>query len=770
MARSDSGRDGIHNDFDGRPGNAAESASYSRIYDPAGQAETSNLPEPQNYREAERIIQSYRDYQRDRTSRIRDARSDVHFFPSVGKFIVPKQNTWAAHVEMVKDPSYALAFNPEKFVYFDKIVAEEFGNKALTDPTHRDYQKYEGLRTNLAVLRNDIIGMYLDDGSFDPGDEKYIPHFVTIAAALGQSLANDTWFKRPFTQHMSVDVANVEAVGAREMYKHLVELQSKPGSFRSMVSQIEFLDIPNRSWLLKKNLEETPYCDENLSAPLPEARVCLTTDELAKYCAQNHIAPQDQVALFGEAALTNAFAINALDRLEEPARQESLEEARKILRWLRNLSFGDMDVEEWLDQGTPAEQAAKAEMVARLVEIFELQRVTAQTHIPGIEQEHMVEDADGASGMMSIALAEQSLRGLPAGHPRVDKLAQLAQKLDDNWRDFEGQSARRLLDTLEDGLEHIDARMQGRHSAVNRLLEISTQIEHTAYQLQSLDTLEPPAREESIELAREILRWFKNLKFSDKPIEEMLSNTNPEDRVFTMRKMAEMVDMYHNLLQEAAHNNPDILFDPRIKDANDAVGSFAHSIKLMAAKEIPGSMAAAQQISADVTQMPEEWKKLHDRAVNRLVASMEGGLEKAVDELGTAQQEAQDKDEELAQQIVESSLVSSNNRRKRRRKRRGAQTTGGLTKSAKRRNANDLNGDGVADRLQGLNLRGEDMIAIRQLGGNLRDMNAEAAAIKPALTDVSLSDPLAPEDRNFAARERDDQPRNPRGNNQRPRT
>ncbi len=768
MARSDSGKDGIHNDFDGRPGNATDSASYSRIYDPAGQTEISNLPEPQNYREAERIIQSLRDYQRNAAGHARDARSDVHFFPSVGKFIVPKQNTWAAHAEMVKDPAYALAFNPEKFVYFDKIIAEEYKNEALINPDHPDYHKYDGLRTNLAVLRNDIIGMYLDDGSFDPGDEKYIPHFVTIASAIGQSLANDTWLKRPFTTHMSVDVANVEAVGAREMYKHLLDMQSSPGSLRGMLSQVDFLDIPNRTWMLRE-LEETPYSDANLSAPLPEARTCLTTDELAKFCAEKNMPAEDQIALFGEAALTNTVAINALDRLEEPARQEALEEARNILRWLKNLSFGDMDVEEWLDQGTPAEKAAKAEAVSRLVELYELQLATVQTHIPGIEHNHTVEDATGASGMMAIALAEQGLRGLPANHPRIDKFAALAQRLDDNWRDFEGQSALRLLDTLEDGLEHMDAKIKGRHNAIDRLLEISTQIEHTAHRLQSVDTLQPPAREESIELAREILRWFKNLKFSDKPIEEMLGNTAPDDRVFVTRKMAEMVDMYHNLLQEAAHQNPDILLDPRIKEANDAVGSFAHSLKLMAAKEIPSSVAAAQQISADVTQMPEEWKSLHDRAVSRLVASMEGGLEKAVDELGTAQQEAQDKDEELAQQIVESTLVSHHHGRKRRRRRRASQSTGGLTKAAKRRNANDLNGDGVADRLQGLNLRGEDMIAIKQLGGNLRELNAEAASLNPAITNVHPGETLSPDDRNFVTRERDDQQRGPRGNGQRPR-
>jgi len=58
-----------------------------------------------------------------------------------------------------------------------------------------------------------------------------------------------------------------------------------------------------------------------------------------------------------------------------------------------------------------------------------------------------------------------------------------------------------------------------------------------------------------------------------------------------------------------------------------------------------------QQIAADITQMPEEWKKLDGRAVNRLMETMEDGLAAAVDSLDAQEQEHQ-KDAELAQEIV----------------------------------------------------------------------------------------------------------------------
>lgn len=756
-------------DFDGKPGNSSDSRSYARIYDPGGQTELSNLPEPANYIEAQRLIQAAGSFEKQRESLERellsDADSRVHLFPSVGKFIVPTQNTWAAHAAMVKDPDFALAFDPDRFVYFDKIVAHEFGKRALYDHNHKDYAKYEGLRTNLAVMRNDIIGMYLDDGSFDPGDEKYIPYFITIAAALGQSLAHDHWLKRPFTQHMSVDVANVEGVGAREMYKHLLDLQAPRGSVRGLLSHLPLLDIPNRAWGLKP-LEETPYSDANLAAPQQEKTVSLTTDELTNYCAQNHVSPDQRTAVYSELALNNAISLNALDSLDKPAREQSIEEARTILRWLKNLQFSDMEVAEWMDQGTPAERVAKAESIARLTEIYSLQLADAHRRNPEITQSLSVEDANGAAGALAIGLAEYGLRGLPEDHPAAQHLLERARYVPENWQLFERTSVSILLDTLDEGLEYTSHRSLDPEVAAGRLLDIGNQMENTARRMRSLDTLKPPTREESVELAREILRRLRNMKFSDVTAEEAVTVGRPEEQSAFARNLVGLVDIYSSLLEQAAENNPEIILDPKIKEANDAVGTFSHAIKLMAAKEMPGSMAAAQQISADITQMPDEWKQLHEHTVDRLLANMEGGLSHAVEEVELQMQEARDQDEELAQQVVESSLVTHHHHRKRRRKKRLSSAVGGLTKAAKRRSAMDLNGDGVADRLQGLNIRGDDMIAIKKLGDSLRDISKEAERINLQLAEIGLGDVYAPAgERNFLGREKEPRPPSNRNRN-----
>src|SRR5262249_35444351 len=149
----------------------------------------------------------------------------------------------------------------------------------------------------------------------------------------------------------------------------------------------------------------------------------------------------------------------------------------------------------------------------------------------------------------------------------------------------------------------------------------------------------------------------------------------PEEKADFAEKLDEMADMYKNLLQEAAQSNPNILQDPKTQEANNAVDSMLHAVKLMAAKEIPTSLSATQQISAEVTQSPEEWKNLKGHTVDRLLQSMEGGLEKAVQDIQADQERQQD--QEMAQEMAESSALQGNMQRKKRRRRGQRSGVGG---------------------------------------------------------------------------------------------
>jgi len=762
----DRNRDGISDEIDRQPGNSGTSKEFAEKYDRRTEQEYSNLQETQNQLEQKQILRDYEEM----TDALRNAQSDVHYFPSVGKFIIPKENTWAAHAELVKDDSTSLHFNPEKYVYFDKIIAEKFKNPALYDPHHPDYMKFEGLRTNIEVLRNDIIGIYLDDGAFDPGDEKHIPNIVSVATAIGEGLANDKWYKRPFVRSIGVDVANVEGVGAREIYKYLLQAQ-EPGArdttLRNYITTT--LHIPSHHWHLPP-LSETPYSPEGLSAP-PPIRGCppstIIVNSPVGTAPIQSVDATEQAVNRVERSVSIARRLRTPESLDVPTQEQSIDEARTILRYLKNLQFGDRPMEEWLDQGTPAEQQAKSEAVSRLIELYGGQLKIAAAKSSAIVNSMVVDSANQAAGSMALSVAGHTLDNLPDDHPRIITLEDTLTGLPAAWEQRQNHSVNRLLEMIETGIEWSSDKNVSDKPAAERLMEMSNRIQASARQLRSVETMEPPARIESVELAREILRKLKGMGFADKPLESFIAAPGSlEDKAAVAAQISEMVEMYRNVLAEAAEQNPDIMKDARVQEANEAVGKMSHTVKLMAAKEIPVSMAAAQQISADVTQDPEEWKRLSGQTVDRLVKSMEGGLEKAVADMQQQQEQAQQQDEELAKHSVENSLLGEAAGKRKRRRRRstgGGKSGPSLTKSAKRRNATDLNGDGIADRLQNLGLNEKDLIAIRQLGGNLRNIGDQAAGMAPPAPPVEASPGLnpTPDEMGFAARktERDRQNR-----------
>jgi hypothetical protein len=792
MARGDwNGRNG-NRDFDGKPGNAGESPSYSRIYDRRGESEYSNRAET-SIQIRRTALEQQAETEDSAREALLSAQSRVHVFPSVGKFIIPTgyENTWAAHAELIKDVDQNLYFNPEKFAYFDRIIAQKLNAPALTDPTHPDYAKYEGLRTNLAVLRNDIVGYYVEDGSFDPGDEKYIPHIASIASAIADGLRNDTWYRRPFSRSISLDVANVEAIGARDIYKYLLSVQSKPaGVLEGLRYRFNTaMGIPNRAWNLAP-LEDTPFSDAGLSAAPPPQEQCFTPTEMEAACAADY----NRMVTTSESMTRTAHGLQSVHTLTPPIRETSVEEARTILRWLKNLQFTDRDMEEWMDHGTPAEQAVKAEALSRLVDIYSGELFKATRTRPEIFYAREVDDASEAAGGLAAGLALHTLNALPSSHSGIVTLDAAIDAMPPVWEHRSTQSVRRLLDTLETGLQHATRTDIIDQSPADRLLEMSARIRERAAELRSVHEMNRPAREESIELAREILRKMKKMQFSDRTLEEWVDTGTAGEKAAFAQKIDEMVETYHSLMTEAAVHNPNILLDARVKEASDAVGSFAHAVSLMAAKEIPNSLAAAQQISADITQMPEEWKSLHGKTVDLLVQSMEGGLEQAVHDMQMQQAEQQKQDEEIAQDTMEAAMAQSGHlRRKRRRRYRSGQSAGAQRKVDRDIKADDYalgqgrfrdnrrDDDGrtlppAAMRQAPVGLRQEDLAAIRELGGNLRDIGQQAAVLSTVNVanvgqddKLSVDTPPAINDLSFRQREQRDPKTSQRsGRNDRP--
>jgi hypothetical protein len=758
---------GSDRDTDGRPGNSTESPSYARIYDTRSESELSFRPETNI-----QIRRALNQQQEAEDNARLAAQSRVHGFQGVGKFVVPPEqykDTWAAHAELIKDQNQNLFFNPKKFPYFDKIIADKLDLPALTDPKHKDYAKYEGLRTNLAVLRNDLVGMYVQDGTFDEEDWVHVPKILAIAESIADGLKNDTWLRRPFAPSLSMDVANVEATGGREIYKYLLERQTKPvGALEALRSRFkELLGMTDLTWGLPP-IENTPFSDAGLAAPPPPHRECFTAEELAAACAKDN----NRLLDLSDSAVRMADDVRSLETLKAPTRPTSAQEARKIFRFLRNLQFGDENVEDWMGAGTPAEQFAKADALHRLIEIYagELHKTTFAR--PESFYNVVIDNASEAAGGFALGMTAHVGNVLPQESAVVARIDEDLKAMPDIWYDRSRQSVTRLLDTLEAGLIHTMGADVSDKSAADRLLEFSAHIRDTAQKLRRAEDMDSPAREESIELAREILRRLKDIKFNDMPIEELTRGGTTAHNAELAQKFDEMADTYRTLLAQAAQTNPDIINNPSVLEANEAVGQFAHAASLMAAKETPGNLAASQQIAAEIAAMPGEWKNLDDKTIGRLAEKMEGGLEEAAHEI-----EAQEKlrgDEEISMDDAHSG------RRKRRRGAASAQVAAaGMRKVDRDLKADDRaiadaamraprSASPVANR-PGAQLRAEDMAAVKAaVKSSLRSSNEQ---MNLAAVDVKPGDKIVPDDQGAAAfvdQMRDQRRGRPNGNRNNP--
>jgi hypothetical protein len=764
----DSNRDGIDDDIDGKPGNSTESKQYAQKYDYGSGKEfgTVNLDRTEQIQIAQINEQNALRAQAARNASV-NAQQQVHFWPSVGKFIIPEENTWAAHAELVKDDRTGLSFNPGKYLFFDKIIAEKAGIPGLYDKNSPDYTQYEGLRTNLEVMRNDIIGIYLRDGSFDPGDEIHVPKIKAIAETIGEALSNDTKFNRLFAQSMSRDIANIEGVGAAEMYKYVLSKQRKRAPMQPLRDKLnEVLGLkPDAIWELPP-LDDTPYSPENLSAPPPHQKQAIEAEQAAAAAAGTALAAEQQINdPVQEVVNTSEQAMQpipkmAVEDLEQAAKEASVEEARKILRALRNMEFGDRDIGEFIDQGTPTVQKNKAQALNKLAQIYELQIQLAEARNPELANDMFVQDGKAAAGAIRLSVAEYALRNLPKDHPQAAKIEAYIFSMPEQAKMRQDQPLDRLLDNMSTGLERASGSQVYDRSPSDRLIAMSNRIQKSARKMRSVETLDPPARIESIALAHDILRRLKDMEESRKPIRQVIETSTANEKAAIAQKIDEMVDMYKNLVSEAATINPELMKDERIQEGVEAIQDFSHAVKLMAAKEMPNSVASAQQIGADATQDPHEWDKLHDRTIERIAQSMEGGLESAVDAIEAQEQQEQDKAEEQGQDMVAEALAHSNSRKKKRAKRWSRSGAGG--KKADKVNA-ELSAD---DRATGQGKYSEDRLGSEQSAGRGNTMATSKSSDRGNTNDkLALNAKLAEDVRSNDREPRTEAQANRRGEN-----
>lgn len=481
------------------------------------------------------------------------------------------------------------------------------------------------------------------------------------------------------------------------------------------------------------------------------------------------------------ALLNTAHKLQSPESLPVPATKDnSVEIARKTLRWLRNLQDISQDMERWMYIGNLPEQQTKADYLQNLISIYAGQVKIAQLSNPDLLNHFTIDHANHAVGSIALSISLHTLENLPDNSPSI---AQLDSQLDNilpQWDNRQAQSVEQLIDAIESGLTHLLNKPLGDRSPIDRLLEISNNLQEAVRQLYSIDTLEDPAREESIELAREILRRLKNLSFSDNPIEESIDTGKPSEKLAFAQRISEMVDMYKNLLFEAMRVNPEIVNDIRVKNANDAAGWCSNGVKLMAAKEIPSNSTAINQISVDIEQMISSGKSMKGLAINHLMNKMEGGMEHAAEQISS-----HDKQEQKENSEAEAAAQADKIRRRRRRRQPHQAGVGSGSAAQKSNTAiqHETVKSNLRDDSSGVStLNKMDIAAVRQAGNSLRKSNKQAndmaslnvslnkktdknTGVIGAVSNVSANTKITPDDKGFATRERDPlNPNNPRNN------
>jgi hypothetical protein len=733
----------------------------------------------------------------------------VHSHPGTGSFIIPVENTWAAHAEQVVDSANHIQFDPQRYAYFDGVIAQKLGNPALTDPTHADYGKLHGMRENIALLRNFILSHYETSGMFADGDEPQMARLRSIAEGLGDGLGNDHWISRAVTISTSSDVARIPGVGAAEMYKYLLEVQEKPAVLQETVSRVKsFFLMPDRVWDLPP-LEQSPFSPANLAAPPPNFKSAFAPPpKKAEESDDNDIQerdqkqeqqkktesaqgadPVDQSIILCEGIVKKANQLRSIETLEEAPREESVEEARKILRFLRNMEFTDRNMEEFLDMGNAQVVVAKKQAFSRLVDIFDAHLKHAQHKNPNVARNNpAVENAINTSSTLALELAEHTRRILREDDAREERLNRLIDSLPPQAELRINQSVDQLLQTMELGIERTSDRTV--ESATHeRLSAASDRIQEAASALHHPDNMPPPSREESLELARDMLQQMQKAPFLDQTLDEFVQSGRPEEKAAFAQQMGEFAELFRNLVSEAANNNSDIIRDNDLKQASDSLQGFAAAVKLMAAKEIPNSLASTQNISSANEGNMEHWQQHHDKTVDRILKTAEGALEKTLEDIAM---DDDDREEDLMKEAVEvADHNTSVNQHHKKKKRRRGETSSRSGKGQKKQKKVMLNltADDIylkqgrfaedsrdirvqassATALKGL--KSSDLEAIKQLGGSLREIGSELQDLQTTTTNL-----VRPDDRSRRQQLRDTERQaqqqrqnNPRGNGQGPR-
>ncbi len=450
-------------DTDAEPGSTENSKEYDRLYNPQGENEYTNQPENANQLEEIHQLRRRNEYIRGLRSEFSNALKRVQFWPNVGRFVIPKENTFAAHLTLVREGNTVdIQFNPKKYNYFDKIIATQSGKPELFNPSHPDYKKYDNLRDNLAVLRNDIMGEYMNDGSFDPNDTKYLPKLVEMANEIGLALRVGNTPGKVLFESLDKDLLNIPGEGAAHIYKFLLEHQASNGLVGNLKAIARrMFGQPDRQWDLPP-IDETPFGMHGLMAPAKR-------DEL---CQCSHRDLESRTAEIGAEISAHPQATKEdVDSITIAEKREAVNHGHTILEWLRNIQFSNKSLQDFVDTGNPSQTAPERDAMNMLIDAYYDIAEAAFKQQPDLFNHPKVKAANEALESLEHALGLMAILEKPKSLADTMQISSDETQQPEKWHEMCGHTVDRLMNTLKGGLEEAVSTMEAQQQDMEQQQE-----------------------------------------------------------------------------------------------------------------------------------------------------------------------------------------------------------------------------------------------------------------------------------------------------------
>ena len=398
--------------------------------------------------------------------------SQMQSSPGVGKFYVPTQNSFAAHRQIVCSEKYNLGFSPKKYPQFDGVIEMTFNNLAVTNENHRDHAKYEGVRDNIAVLRNYILTQMFPEGSAENPTKEQLQLLTTMANEVGNALQADRqWIHTPWRYVVKLDKANEPGTGAAYMYETLLQIQKRSlttGPLDALAVVINLVRRrPTRKFGLPE-LQDSPFSDGGLSAPPP----IFTGNGPDSPSPASVVPEQDSPGiLLAEIAAeigARAQRFEDVESLDEPIRREAIEQARNILENFR-IAGEKSGVAEMMLQSTES-KITQADSISVLTSAFEQAVRKAAINDHTFMKRPEIIEARDAMGHLAWFMNVQALDALKQEeHFGAAKIvAQQIKAFPDEWRQHPEITLQEILAKIEAGLDVADTELTlSQHYFVN---------------------------------------------------------------------------------------------------------------------------------------------------------------------------------------------------------------------------------------------------------------------------------------------------------------